>query len=65
MSQQETTMITLEDLIQEIKDALEYGKILGYTECLNQTMGHKPESSNPEHAMIHYVKNIKESYEKK
>jgi len=60
---EELIVVTLEDVLEEIKDALEYGRSLGYTECLNQTIGKKPQSSSTDQAVEFYVQSIKESYE--
>ena len=53
----------LEDVLDEVRDALEYGRSLGYTECLNQTMGKKPPTSSVDQAIDFYVNSIKEAYE--
>lgn len=56
--------VTVEELAKEIKDAIEYGKALGYTECLNKTIGKLPESSFAQQAANYYVKSIVENYSK-
>lgn len=61
--QEDIILVVLDDVLEEIKDALEYGRSLGYAECLNQTIGNKPESSLSDQAMEHYIKSRKESYE--
>jgi len=58
----EQIVVTLESLVEEVTTALEYGKALGYTECLNQTIGKKPESSNPQLAMKHYIDTLIKDY---
>lgn len=63
MHQEEIIVVTLEDVLDEIKDALEYGRSLGYSECLNQTLGHKPPTSLTDQAMEFYINSRKESYE--
>jgi hypothetical protein len=59
----EEIAIMLEDVLDEVRDALEYGRSLGYTECLNQTIGKKPSTSNADQAIDFYVNSIKEAYE--
>jgi len=54
--------VTLEVLLKEIEAALKYGMSLGYAECTNKTLGHKPESSNPDHAIDFYINQIKQNY---
>jgi len=54
--------ITTEQLLKEVKLALQYGKSLGYSECLNQTIGKKPESNNPDHAMKYYLEELEKKY---
>jgi hypothetical protein len=61
----EHTTVTMEDFITEIRAALEYGKSLGYAECLNQTISKKPETSNPSAAMKHYIETLIEDYTQK
>jgi len=60
----EQNKVTIEILIKEVKEALEYGKALGYTECLNKTIGKLPESSFAQQAADHYVKAMIENYSK-
>jgi hypothetical protein len=59
----EEIAIMLEDVLDEVRDALEYGRSLGYAECLNQTMGKKPPTSSTDQAIDFYVNSIKEAYE--
>lgn len=54
--------ITIDQLLKEVKLALQYGKSLGYSECLNQTIGKKPESNNPDHAMKYYLEELEKKY---
>jgi hypothetical protein len=54
--------ITLEQLLKEVNLALEYGKSLGYSECLNQTIIKKPESSNNKVASEFYLKELEKKY---
>lgn len=54
--------ITTEQLLKEVKLALQYGKSLGYSECLNQTIGKKPESANSDHAINYYLKELEKKY---
>jgi hypothetical protein len=60
----EQIVVTLESLVEEVQAALEYGKSLGYSECLNQTIGKKPESSFAQQAMKHYIDTLIEDYSK-
>jgi hypothetical protein len=57
--------VTVDELLQEVKNALEYGKALGYSECLSQTIGNKPETSNPAAAIKHYLETLEEDYTQK
>ena len=59
----EEIAVMLDDVLDEIRDALEYGRSLGYTDCLNKTLGHKPESSNTDQAIEFYINSVKEAYE--
>lgn len=54
--------ITTDQLLKEVKLALQYGKSLGYSECLNQTIGKKPESANSDHAMKYYLEELEKKY---
>jgi hypothetical protein len=54
--------VTLEILLKEIETALKYGVTLGYAECTNKTLGHRPDSSNPDHAIKFYLKQTEEKY---
>lgn len=60
----EQIVVTLESLVEEVQAALEYGKSLGYAECLSHTMQGKPVSSNPDQAIEHYIKTLVEDYTK-
>lgn len=57
--------VFVEILIREIESALKYGVSLGYAECTNKTLGHKPESSNPDHAIKYYIEQITQKYSEK
>ena len=59
----EEIAVMLEDVLDEVRDALEYGRSLGYTECLNQTIGKKPPTSSVDQSIDFYVNSIKEAYE--
>ena len=56
-------LVTLEDVLAEVKDALEYGRSLGYSECLGHTVQGKAKSDTTDQAIEFYVNSIKESYE--
>jgi hypothetical protein len=55
-------VVTLESLIEEVENALEYGKSLGYAECLSHTVQGKPASDDPNKAIKHYIKQLIEDY---
>ena len=52
-------------MLKEVQLALEYGKALGYSECLNQTIGKKPETSNASQAIKHYLETLEADYTQK
>jgi hypothetical protein len=55
--------VTFEEiLLKEIELALKYGISTGYAECTNKVLGHKPDSSNPDHSIRFYLDQIKEKY---
>ena len=56
-------LVTLEDVLAEVKDALEYGRSLGYSECLSHTVQGKTKSDYTDQAIEFYVNSVKESYE--
>lgn len=61
---QEQIVVTLESLIEEVHNALEYGRSLGYAECLAHTVQGKPQNSNTDQAIAHYIQTLQEDYEK-
>lgn len=50
-----------EVLLQVIEDALKRGYSLGYSDGISMTQG-RPQSSNSDYALKHYIETFKEQY---
>ena len=55
-------VVTLESIVEEVQAALEYGRSLGYVDCLNKTVIDKPINSDSDKAIDYYIEQLKNDY---